>query len=295
MERVLYSEVNGYYAPKRYALAQALKQMLYWAIAQGESARHFKIETLDHRVIVEVDDELGEYIDPEYAALVKAYAKYWLSEHRAELESHLMLLRSADELERRRAEMELSKYYEQETAAGEAAEQAGNLPSAARHYSLALDNLEWEIASLEYERQSLSEATSTQKKQRAEYAKALAAKLSDLTGNTVSVQRKQFSPEAFCNKIREWAEAVIAAAPEDVPVKRELTESVEGTILTNDREAAEAAMFFLLDLLGEDEFVGYDTTDDGYTVYFGTNLSADTFAKIRDYVTTHGLNATFAA
>ena len=279
MERVLYSEVNGYYAPKRYALAQALKQMLYWAIAQGESARHFKIETLNHRVIVEVDDELGEYIDPEYAALVKAYAKYWLSEHRAELESHLMLLRSADELERRRAEMELSKYYEQETAAGEAAEQAGNLPSAARHYSLALDNLEWEIASLEYERQNLSEATSTQKKQRAEYVKALKA------ANIVELPAEEAERLAAREK----------AAPEDVPVKRELTESVEGTILTNDREAAEAAMFFLLELLGEDEFVGYDTTDDGYTVYFGTNLTADTFAKIRDYVTTHGLNATFAA
>lgn len=279
MERVLYSEVNGYYAPKRYALAQALKQMLYWAIAQGESARHFKIETLNHRVIVEVDDELGEYIDPEYAALVKAYAKYWLSEHRAELESHLMLLRSADELERRRAEMELSKYYEQETAAGEAAEQAGNLPSAARHYSLALDNLEWEIASLEYERQNLSEATSIQKKQRAEYAKALKA------ANIVELPAEEAERLAAREK----------AAPEDVPVKRELTESVEGTILTNDREAAEAAMFFLLELLGEDEFVGYDTTDDGYTVYFGTNLTADTFAKIRDYVTTHGLNATFAA
>lgn len=173
MERVLYSEVNGYYAPKRYALAQALKQMLFWAIAQGESARHFKIETLDHRVIVEVDDELGEYIAPEYEALVKAYTKYWLTEHRAELESHLRLLRSADELERRRAEI-----------------------SAARHYSLALDNLEWEIAPLEYERQNLSEATSTQKKQRAEYAKAAKA-----AGETVTVQRKKFSPKAFSAKI----------------------------------------------------------------------------------------------
>ena len=335
------------------SLQDVLAAMLERAVADCEDCDHFQITDDEARVIVEYDGtgycSVTEFVDAEFADEVKAIVTDWLSTHELAYNQHRALTKAAAKIERGKLEMkntvEFSKYFDMELAAAKAAELAKNLPSAATHYRNALDNLEWEIASFEYERQNLSKATSIQKKQRTEYAKALkaakaagnveaveryeawienldataanivelpaeeavrlaarekaaaalAAKLSDLTGNTVSVQRKQFSPEAFCNKIREWAEAVIAAAPEDVPVKRELTESVGGTILTNDREAAEAALFFLLDLLGEDEFVGYDTTDDGYTVYFGTNISTDTFAKIRDYVTTHGLNATFAA
>lgn len=59
--------------------------------------------------------------------------------------------------------------------------------------------------------------------------------------------------------------------------------------------AAEAALFFLVEVLGEDEFVGYATTDGGYEVYFGTNLTAATYAKIREYVEANGLKAEFAA
>lgn len=304
------------------SLQDVLAAMLERAVVDCEDCDHFQITDDEARVIVEYDGtgycSVTEFVDAEFADDVKAIVTDWLSAHELAYNQHRALTKAAAKIEGGKLEMkntvEFSKYFDLELAAANAAERAKNLPSAATHYRNALDNLEWEIASFEYERQNLSKATSIQKKQRAEYAKAanivelpaeeavrlaarekaaaaLAAKLSNLTGNTVSVQRKQFSPEAFCNKIREWAEAVIAAAP----VKRELTESVKGTILTNDREAAEAALFFLLNLLGEDEFVGYDTTDDGYTVYFGTNLSADSFAKIRDYVTTHGLNATFAA
>lgn len=329
------------------SLQEVLAAMLDRAVVDCEDCDHFQITDDEARVIVEYDGtgfcSVTEFVDAEFADDVKAIVTDWLSTHELAYNHHRALAKAAARVAKIKGgnlemknTVEFSKYYGMELAAANAAELANNLPSAAAHYRNALDNLEWEIASFEYEHQNLSKATSTQKKQRAEYAKALkaakaagdveaveryeawienldataanivelpaeeavrlaarekaaaalAAKLSDLTGEPVNVQRKNFTPNAFCNKIREWAEAVIAA---------EEPKTVEATIRTADRDAAEAAMFFLLDLLGEDEFVGYDTTDDGYTVYFGTNITAATFAKIRDYVNAHGLNATFAA
>lgn len=332
MERVLYSVVNGYYAPKRYTLTQALKQMLYWAIAQGESARHFKIETLDHRVIVEVDDELGEYIAPEYEALVKAYARYWLSEHRAEMESHLRLLRAADELERRRAEMKkavrmnlrmtgetawaqyafgryleaLLKDYDADEgwhwtggngrgdfSARATAESYAKIRKYAEANGIYCEgSVDGEAVEFGQIGGGIKGADKLATVEALEAARSEEAKIRFGCGTETlaAVRAKIAALEADLGNFENAAEPTVTEAPEPIE-EPESKETVEGTILAPDREAAEAAMFFLVDVLGEDEFVGLDDN----TVYFGTNITAATYAKIREYVEANGLKAEFAA
>lgn len=327
--------VLGGLSELRGTLAEMVSALLERAIVECEDCEHFQISEDSGRVVVEYDGtgycSESEYVDAEYAGAIEGLVESWIGGHGAEYERHLILAKKAAKKDRVKIGMGMSKHYETEKAAGEAAERAGELKQAAAHYGEALEVLEWEIASEEYGQRNRvkagrkaaeeSERISALRRE----AAAMAAKVSGLTGKTVAVRRKRFSPAAFSAKIREWAEAEVAAEmgmpePEKLTceemraLNRELVEAltaaivekataavgkseeketVEGTLRTPDRDVAEAAMFFLVELLGEDEFVGYDETDGVYSVYFGTNITAATYGKIAEYVKANGLSAEF--
>ncbi len=175
--------------------------------------------------------------------------------------------------------------------------------------NVALMLLQDELARIEYGRKNFRKAQGQLKRQRKEYKAALKTALAEGRDEAAEQyaawiaqldrkaaveldDRELITKQVAANTLARALDTTVSVAPfkPSVPVTGD-TRSVEATITAPNRDAAEAAMFFLVDVLGEDEFVGLADN----TVYFGTNITADALAKIRKYIKAHGLKATFAA